>query len=344
MHGELTEAEHFARYRWASGFVAGLRVLDAGCGMAYGSALLREAGAMEVVGVDVAAAVLDAVRDDMPDGVQLLQGDVTALPFDDGAFDVVVCFELIEHVEQQDRALAELRRVLTADGLLAISSPNRDAYVPGNPFHVHEYEPEELRAALGERFANVALLRQQGFIGSAVLTDEELERGDGRSLEGLGVRKVVGGTPGDETYTLAVASDVALPDPPSTMVLTGLVEVRHWAELYAEQQELLRRQHEHIDNSDRLLAELDELRTRLREAEQLLAVLPELERDVAVSTAERERLDEMAGQLAEAQHERDTWRAEAQRSQRIVRSMSTSVSWRLTQPVRSAKRLLPGRG
>jgi SAM-dependent methyltransferase len=344
MEGELTEAEHFARYRYAASQVKGKRVLDAGCGMAYGSALLREAGAASVVGIDIATSVLDAVRDDMPDGVELCAGDVTSLDLPDDSFDVVVCFELIEHVEQQDRAVAELRRVLTADGLLIISSPNRKAYVPGNPYHVHEYEPEELRAALSERFAHVRLVRQHGFIGSAVLTDEELERADGTELDGLAVSKVVAQTPGQETYTLALGSDAALPDPPGTMVLTGLVEVRHWVDLYAEQQNVLRRQHEHMDNSDRLLAELGELRDRLREAEQQLAVVPELTRDVERTRAERERQEAVERELEVALHERDEWRAEAERAHSINRGMTSSASWKVTRPVRAAKRLARGRG
>ena len=62
MRGELIEAEHLARYSWAAGLARGKRVLDAGCGTAYGSRMLAEGGAQEVVGIDIAAEVLEAVR------------------------------------------------------------------------------------------------------------------------------------------------------------------------------------------------------------------------------------------------------------------------------------------
>ena len=56
VRGHLVEAERLARYWWAAGLMAGVRVLDLGCGLGDGSAILLEAGATEVVGVDAAAA------------------------------------------------------------------------------------------------------------------------------------------------------------------------------------------------------------------------------------------------------------------------------------------------
>ena len=160
MKGEIIEAEHLARYRWVSPLVAGRRVLDAGCGTAYGSVLLADAGAVEVIGVDLASEVLDSARPDMPVTVALEEGDVTTLPYEDGRFDFVVCFEVIEHLDDPGRALDEFRRVLSPDGVLAVSSPNREVYPPGNPHHVHEYTPTELEQALARRFAFVRLERQ----------------------------------------------------------------------------------------------------------------------------------------------------------------------------------------
>ena len=105
MKGELVEAEHLTRYWWSAALAPGRRVLDAGCGMAYGSLLLADAGAAEVTGVDLAEDVILAARADAGDRVRLQPGDVRSLPFEDGAFDLVVCFEVIEHVEAQDEVL-----------------------------------------------------------------------------------------------------------------------------------------------------------------------------------------------------------------------------------------------
>jgi 2-polyprenyl-3-methyl-5-hydroxy-6-metoxy-1,4-benzoquinol methylase len=66
MHGRLIEAEHLARYWWAAALEAGKRVLDAGCGTAYGSEILARAGASEVVGVDLDQAVVETARASTP--------------------------------------------------------------------------------------------------------------------------------------------------------------------------------------------------------------------------------------------------------------------------------------
>ncbi|MDT7545825.1 MAG: hypothetical protein QOE99_1935, partial [Actinomycetota bacterium] len=268
MAGELSEAEHLVRYRWAAGLVEGRRVLDVACGTAYGSALLREAGAASVLGVDIAEAVVESARPNMPAGVELRSGDIEDLDLEDDGYDVVVCFETIEHVRDRDAALAELERVLAPGGVLAISSPNREAYVAGNPHHVFEYTPDELRAALAQRFAHVRLYRQQGLIGCAVLGDDDTT-GTG-PLTGLQVTVAQPGESGEETYVLALASDQPLPETPPVMVTTGLVEVRRWVELHKEQEEILRRQHLYIENTQLRYEEVAEIRARLREAEQEL--------------------------------------------------------------------------
>src|SRR5215471_19117727 len=77
--GQLVEAAQLARYRWAAQLAAGRSALDAGCGAAYGSALLADAGATSVLGIDIAAGVLDAARAEMPANVTLATGDLRDL-------------------------------------------------------------------------------------------------------------------------------------------------------------------------------------------------------------------------------------------------------------------------
>src|SRR4051794_35055231 len=275
MAGELTEAEHLGRYLWAGQFARGKRVLDAGCGTAYGSAILSREGAASVVGVDVAPAVIEAARGEVGDEVELIVGDISSLEFDDDSFDVVACFEVIEHVENPEPVVRELRRVLAPGGILIASSPNRESYVPGNPHHVREFLPDEFRALLGAAFTHVGLWRQQGWIGVGVFDDPTMSVEAADLDQQVRVFKAAGAEPGSETYTLAIASDRALPDADPALALTGLVEVRHWADLYAEQQEILHRQHEHLTNVERNLLELAALRAQLRESEQRLARLAE---------------------------------------------------------------------
>jgi 2-polyprenyl-3-methyl-5-hydroxy-6-metoxy-1,4-benzoquinol methylase len=266
--GELMEAEHLARYWWAGELVAGRRVLDAGCGVGYGAAMLAAAGAAEVMGVDVAADAIAAAAEANP-GIEFTVGDLHALPFEDGRFDVVVCFEVIEHVDRQDAAIAELARVLAPDGVLAISSPNRGVYPPGNPHHVHEFVPDELHAALAARFAHVELRRQHDWIASAVLADDQVAD-EGLADLGVAVAKAFGLDRGSETYTIALASQMALPSATGRVVLGGVDELREALDLAAQTPGLKA----DLANLERIEAQLrDEKAILLEQLEEVRAAL-----------------------------------------------------------------------
>jgi SAM-dependent methyltransferase len=246
MGGVITAGEHFSRYRWAAQIVRGKRVLDAACGVGYGSKMFAEAGAREVVGIDSAAEVLDAVRGDLPSSVSLVAGDVTHLPFESGSFDVVACFETIEHVVNPAEVLDEFARVLTADGVLVISTPNRRVFTPGNPHHDRELTPEELEELLTSRFANVRLVRQHDWLATAILEDESFCAGVESQLEGLDVRKLEPGEPGQELYTLALAGSGPLPSLRGTVVLAEAAELKRWQERVDELERVISDQQEHI--------------------------------------------------------------------------------------------------
>lgn len=161
-HGSAWWTVHVARYRHALDFVQGRRVLDIACGTGYGLSMLRER-AHTVVGadVDVSAAAGAKTRA----GTEVVLADGRELPFRNGSFDAVVSFETIEHVENRSRFVSELARVLTDSGILILSTPNANHTKPvdgrpKNPFHVHEYDPQELTNELGGYFGSVQLTGQ----------------------------------------------------------------------------------------------------------------------------------------------------------------------------------------
>jgi SAM-dependent methyltransferase len=308
--GSLIEAQHLARYLWATPLARGRRVLDAGCGVGYGTAMLGDAGAAEAVGVDISAAAVEAASDGAPSNTSFLAGDVHALPFDDGRFDLVVCFEVIEHVDRQDEVIDELARVLAPGGVLALSSPNRDVYVRGNPHHVHEYVPQELRAALERCFAHVDLYRQHDWMTSAVLNDAQVAvDGVGEALD-LRLAKVFGERPGSEPYTIALASRQALPVVAGTAVLGAAAEARAWLEE-------LSRLRDDVGRNGHIITSLTVERDRARaDVATLQGVEEQLRSDV----------DLLVGELEQART--------------TVRAMRGSVSWRLTRPLRAVRRRL----
>lgn len=155
--------EHLARYAFAARLARGKRVLDAGCGAGYGSAELARSAAT-AVGVDVSADAVEFARLNYQAGnLSFELASCTALPFADGVFDLVVGFEVIEHLQDWRTFLNEVLRVLAPTGQFIVSTPNKLYYTESrgeqgaNPFHVHEFEFEEFRAELQAVFPHVSL-------------------------------------------------------------------------------------------------------------------------------------------------------------------------------------------
>jgi SAM-dependent methyltransferase len=149
--------EHWHRYCAILPLARGKRVLDAACGEGYGSALLADEAA-EVLGVDLSdEAVAHALaRYRGKSNLHFMQASVARLPLPDASRDLIVSFETIEHLLEQEAMLAEFRRVLKPDGLLIISSPNKPVYSDErdyhNEFHVRELTRGELAAMLAPGF------------------------------------------------------------------------------------------------------------------------------------------------------------------------------------------------
>ena len=125
--------DHFERYRFARDFVAGKIVADVGCGEGYGSDILFVAGATQVVGIDNDASSIAHAKTKYPN-VEFCAGDATKTGLPDASVDVVTCFEVWHHIDQYEKFIPEMKRILKPDGLLIFSVPNkRVIYL--NPFH-----------------------------------------------------------------------------------------------------------------------------------------------------------------------------------------------------------------
>ena len=283
----MMAAEHVARYRWATQFVIGKRVLDAGCGSGYGAAMMSAAGARQVVGIDIDADTIEAARSKMPVGVELAVGDLESVPVGDACFDVVVCLEAIEHVLDPEAVLDEFRRVLIPGGLLVLSTPNRDVVTPGNPYHLHEYTPDELESTVSRRFAKVEVRRQHTWIATAVLDDDSFARGDGGRIPDVEVRKWTGGAGGGELTTLIVAGPTPIDAEHPVLEICSPVELRELDRMFHDQEESIRAYARQIED---VRAERDAARTALGEAEADLAGLRQLVLEIC-SPVELEELE-----------------------------------------------------
>lgn len=167
--------EHYSRYLFAARLCRGKKVIDLGCGTGYGSAELAQL-AQHVTGVDCASeAIAQARAEFQRPNLQYEVARLEELPFADESFQLAVCFEVIEHLEDYRALLKEARRVLAPSGQLIISTPNVEYYAESrklngpNPFHVHEFSYEEFRDVLSEFFPNQTFFVQNHSSGVVFL-------------------------------------------------------------------------------------------------------------------------------------------------------------------------------
>nr|MDQ3936654.1 class I SAM-dependent methyltransferase [Actinomycetota bacterium] len=217
--------EHYHRYLWAAELARDRRVLDLGSGEGYGSAILA-ATAGHVHGLDVDERTVEHARlNYSAPNLEFSVGSALDLSrFEEGEFDLVVAFEVIEHVEEQERLLDEAARVLAPGGALVVSTPERRVYAEeraeANPFHERELTESELQELLGRRFPRVALWGQSPTTGSriAALGDAAPDRGAAVALTRTGHEWAEAGELAP-TYLIAVASRGPLELPPRESTL-----------------------------------------------------------------------------------------------------------------------------
>ncbi len=136
--------------------------------------MLLAGAAATVIGVDIDTGAIGHAKarySDRPN-LRFVQGSCTALPLADASVDLVVSFETIEHLAEQEAMLVEFRRVLTPEGVLIISSPNKAVYSGEEPrandFHVRELRREELAALLARGFPQQAWYGQRALAHSLI--------------------------------------------------------------------------------------------------------------------------------------------------------------------------------
>ena len=164
--------EHLGRYKFTVRSLDLTRkiVLDLAGGDGYGSSLLKEIGhPQEVVSIDIDLPTTRSAHLTHGESVDFVNADAQNLPFPDASFPVVTSFETYEHLARPKQFLSEISRVLTPDGILVISTPNRNisnprtsrSSVPANPFHRFEVSPQEFIDDLKPHFRDITLYGQR---------------------------------------------------------------------------------------------------------------------------------------------------------------------------------------
>lgn len=159
---------HLAAYRYAASYVNRKKsVLDLGCSDGYGSFLIAKKS-KETIALDVDENTIESARKKYNmANLKFVLGSALSLKWNN-KFDIVVSFQVIEHLSDVELYLREIKKVLKKGGTFIVSTPNRllrlkNGEKPWNKFHVHEFEKEELKQILDKYFPKVEMLGLHAF-------------------------------------------------------------------------------------------------------------------------------------------------------------------------------------
>lgn len=154
-------------------------LLDAGCGNGRHSWVASKRNHSTIIAFDTDWESLEKnkytlallrQKGEVNSNSHLLQADITSLPFKDGAFNRIICSEVLEHIPQDQQAVRELIRVLDSDGAMGVSVPHylaesicwmlsKDYYgFPGG--HIRKYKSRQIAALLRSSGLNIYAIRR----------------------------------------------------------------------------------------------------------------------------------------------------------------------------------------
>lgn len=171
--GPRLHYEHLHRYAFAAELGKNKRVLDLACGEGYGAFLMSQQ-ASHVVGVDIDEKTVNHAHSRYSrENLDFIKGSITDIPIKgQQLFDIITCFEGLEHISQHDTLLSEVKRLLANDGMFIVSTPNREVLSDElgyhNPFHMKELYLNEFRRLLSGYFKNTIFFGQKVYSGSNI--------------------------------------------------------------------------------------------------------------------------------------------------------------------------------
>jgi 2-polyprenyl-3-methyl-5-hydroxy-6-metoxy-1,4-benzoquinol methylase/DNA-binding ferritin-like protein (Dps family) len=290
--------DHYARYSFSLPLVRGKRVLDIACGFGYGSHMMAVYGALEVIGMDISEEAIDyAQKFYKHDNIKYTVKDLLDLDVGHGLFDVVTCFETLEHTSDIELAIYRLSCVLKEDGVLVVSVPNDLGKKVENKYHLHKFTELELIGDLARIFRFVDAYYQSYILASLIWKKGHPNPPEEKNLALVSnVRCYMNGTLDELELEpdcfIATCSNSVLPSLSTTVVYSGSA----WNEYSRSWQEY---EEELVTARERLWAETQHWHRAWQESEAQRAALG----------ADYERL------WAETQHWHRAWQeSEAQRA------------------------------
>ena len=173
---------HFLRHKkayiYAGEFCKDKNILDYGCGNGYGTFYLSNQ-AKKIIGIDIDKNIINYCKKNYSQkNLSFQEINSFPLPFNDKHFDVIVSFQVIEHIKIVSKYLYEIKRILKEDGVVLITTVNRKYrllpyQMPWNPEHFREYSFKKLKNELMAFFNKIVI---KGIYGNREINAIEYRR------------------------------------------------------------------------------------------------------------------------------------------------------------------------
>ena len=158
----ITDIGLLRAYDWARDFCKNATVLEIGCGdLGGGELLLREAKIDKYYAIDYnIEALYSAKKRDT--AATLICASGNEIPLKNSKFDIVLTFQVIEHIVEYERFMTEIHRLIKPNGILLISTPDSPSRKSNNPYHVSFFDKLALEILLNKYFEEVKMSYHYG--------------------------------------------------------------------------------------------------------------------------------------------------------------------------------------
>ena len=325
--------EHLHRYAFAAQFVKGKKVLDFASGEGYGSYMLSKEAEL-VIGVEIdEKTVKHASSSYISKNLEFMQGSILKVPIEgEKMFDAIICFEAMEHVEEHEELMNEVKRLLKDDGVFIVSSPNKKVYTDDpdyhNPFHQKELYFDEFKNLLNDYFTNTIFFGQRVYTASNLwcLTSKEAPNNYSEFVIKKGDDEFYFSDGKNPLYFIAVASNADLNecynmcsylvDVSNSLIGDYKRQINEFNVVVQERDEHIRNLDAHVTNISGQLTEKDKQITELNATVQ--------GKDVHIQNLEVQ-IDAISSQLKEKEQLLDTLNAAVQGKDVHIQNLEVQI-------------------
>jgi 2-polyprenyl-3-methyl-5-hydroxy-6-metoxy-1,4-benzoquinol methylase len=137
-------------------------ILEVGCGEGRGVEFLAPLG-NSYTAIDKIESIIGTLTEQFPASSFILANIPPFSMLEDDKFDVIVSFQVIEHIKEDKKFISEMYRVLKPGGVALLTTPNKPKTLTRNPWHIREYTTKELKNLTSDVFEEVEM---KGITGS----------------------------------------------------------------------------------------------------------------------------------------------------------------------------------